>query len=222
MALSLNQVEHTARKAVRGAGLPWGLAEDAGRAVRWLEMLDLPGMQWLSQLLQRMPHDQFESLRIGMADDVWRSTSEVMSPLLAGPSLMDWLGMQRAGTPSSITLNDVACPGLCAGYMAMAVNYHDLAASLAFSGSTMIMSEEGLVVAGEHQSLECEQTQRVVVTMLESRPAVDGDLHTARVGSRDIDPCALSMLESLAHKTYVEASEASRLSGAGAGLQDND
>ena len=36
MNLSLNEVEATAKKATRGAGYPWGLAEEAGKAVRWL------------------------------------------------------------------------------------------------------------------------------------------------------------------------------------------
>ena len=36
MSYSLNEFEALALKAARGAGLPWGLAEEAGKAVRIL------------------------------------------------------------------------------------------------------------------------------------------------------------------------------------------
>ncbi|NND22495.1 MAG: DUF3726 domain-containing protein, partial [Silicimonas sp.] len=36
MSYSLNEVEATAKKAARGAGYPWGLAEEAAKATRWL------------------------------------------------------------------------------------------------------------------------------------------------------------------------------------------
>lgn len=36
MTMSLNEVDAMVRKAARGAGLDWGLAEEAGRAARWL------------------------------------------------------------------------------------------------------------------------------------------------------------------------------------------
>ena len=44
MTMSLNEVEAMARKAARGAGLEWGLAEDAGRATRWLCAQGLDGV----------------------------------------------------------------------------------------------------------------------------------------------------------------------------------
>lgn len=43
MSYSLNETEALVRKAARGAGYSWGEAEDAGRAVRWLEARSLPG-----------------------------------------------------------------------------------------------------------------------------------------------------------------------------------
>ena len=36
MTMSLNEVDAMVRKAARGVGLSWGLAEEAGRAARWL------------------------------------------------------------------------------------------------------------------------------------------------------------------------------------------
>ena len=49
---SLAEIDALSRKACRGAGYSWGLAEDAGKAVRWLTAYGLPGAETLSELLQ--------------------------------------------------------------------------------------------------------------------------------------------------------------------------
>ena len=36
MTWSLNELEAEVKKAIKGAGLSWGLAEEGSKAVRWL------------------------------------------------------------------------------------------------------------------------------------------------------------------------------------------
>jgi hypothetical protein len=42
MQVSLNEVAGMAAKAACGAGRPWGLAQEAGWAVAWLEAMGCP------------------------------------------------------------------------------------------------------------------------------------------------------------------------------------
>lgn len=49
--ISMNEVEMTALKATRGAGLPWSIAEDVGRASRWLAA---NGAEWSGLLLDAL------------------------------------------------------------------------------------------------------------------------------------------------------------------------
>lgn len=51
MSYALNEVEAMAKKAVRGAGLSWGLAEDAAKATRWLCELGQDGVGALAAIL---------------------------------------------------------------------------------------------------------------------------------------------------------------------------
>ena len=51
MSWSLGEVRALAVKAARGSGLPWGLAEEAGFAVQWLEARGGPGVEALSQYI---------------------------------------------------------------------------------------------------------------------------------------------------------------------------
>lgn len=52
MNWSLGEVRALAVKAGRGAGMPWGLAEEAGFAVHWLEAHGAPGAAALSRYLE--------------------------------------------------------------------------------------------------------------------------------------------------------------------------
>lgn len=49
---SLAEIRATGTKAARGAGCPWGLAEEAGMAARVLESFDLPGIATLARVLR--------------------------------------------------------------------------------------------------------------------------------------------------------------------------
>jgi hypothetical protein len=55
MNWSLGEVRALAVKAGRGAGMPWGLAEEAGFAVHWLEAHGAPGAAALSRHLEGGP-----------------------------------------------------------------------------------------------------------------------------------------------------------------------
>ena len=52
MSWSLVETRAMATKATRGAGYSWGLAEEAGFAVHWLQLNGAPGVEALARLLE--------------------------------------------------------------------------------------------------------------------------------------------------------------------------
>ena len=52
MSRSLGEMAGLATKAVRGAGQPWGVAEEAGWALRWLGRAGLAGPAALARALE--------------------------------------------------------------------------------------------------------------------------------------------------------------------------
>ena len=54
MNLTLAETESYLRKAARACGLDWGIAEEAGKAARWLAAFDLPGPELLLAHLQHL------------------------------------------------------------------------------------------------------------------------------------------------------------------------
>jgi hypothetical protein len=62
MTFSLNEVEAMGKRAARGAGRDWGIAEEAGKAARWLTARGLPGPELLAELLTRNEGKSYEEL----------------------------------------------------------------------------------------------------------------------------------------------------------------
>lgn len=79
-------------KAARGAGLSWGLAEEAGWAADWLVGADLPAAEWATEWLAAVVE--------GRAD-----------PVTIGVGLADSLGVANGPEIEAAVPDGVAAPG---------------------------------------------------------------------------------------------------------------
>ena len=89
MSYSLAEIDAQCRKAARGAGYPWGLAEEAGRAVRWLEARGMPGAEALAGLLAAQDGCDYAMLRPASLDGIWQAAGGALCPIIAGVTLAD-------------------------------------------------------------------------------------------------------------------------------------
>ncbi len=222
MGLSLNEIELTGRKAVRGAGLPWGLAEDAGRAVRWLEMVGLPGMAWLAGLLVRTDYKCLDDWRVRVLPTGWGNVSGLLSPLVVGPSLSDSVPLCRQQNQSTITLQAVTCPQLCAGYLGITSLQTGIPVTLLWSHGSVHVEGDRVWYDGMQGPDLDEHSYDLTVDLRPPDRLAHSTLGIARLGSRAVNDQVLGVLEALARRTYVKNTDMSRLSGAGAGLHDSD
>ena len=134
MSFSLNEVEVTARKAARGAGYPWGLAEEAGRATRWLCAQGLPGCESLAALLDADLAAALQDHMPGSLESPWRGRAE-LCPLGTGAALSDSAARVSGGT---LDIADVAQPMLFLPFVAAAARRLETALSLAGPGFTAV------------------------------------------------------------------------------------
>ena len=110
--LSLNEVENLAQKAARGAGLPWGVAEDTGRAAAWIaRRIGVWAGPLLALLEVPPPREQSPLLLAGLLADSDKNMAfeAIVAPLWALPGLLS-----SARRPVSIHLDDIeirAMPG---------------------------------------------------------------------------------------------------------------
>lgn len=111
MSFALNEIEAMAKRATRGVGYPWGLAEDAGKAARWLCAQGLDGVAVLAAALAHPPGDD-APLMIGVRlsdrayalPDAELELSAIAQPLM----LLPFAAMAARQLRSTLT---VACAG---------------------------------------------------------------------------------------------------------------
>lgn len=218
MRCSLNEVQAAGLKAARGAGLSWGLAEDAGRAVRWLEARGLPGVPALGRSLvawDGMAPGRFQPTVEG---DDWSGGGEGLDGLLAGLALLD----RRGAEP--VTLHHVANPLLLLPSLASLTTVQGAGLTMSVDGDRPLDCQ--LWPAGPSESArrlgEIDRARRVTVAPGAGQREPSGPVCSLVDGSATIDDDAWRVLEAFAQRTYVPESEESRLRGAGSGESDAD
>jgi hypothetical protein len=194
--LSLNEVETLAQKAARGAGLPWGVAEDTGRAAAWIarRVGDWAGVL-LALLELPPPRDESPLLLAGPLADSFPGgaplrIARVVAPLWVLPGLL-----ATAAHPVAIRLDDaeIRCnPG------------DDPGATLPLE-ALAAMAEAALVLQFPPAPL----------------PRL-ANVWPVRFHRNRVRAAAWRRLEAFAHLTYVPPSDHSRRTGAGAGLLDDE
>lgn len=210
---SLGEVEALARKAARGAGCSWGLAEEAGRAVRWLAARGLPGPEALVALLAWRDGLDHAAVVPVPGPEGWAGLSGPVCPIVAGAMLCDglWPGGQGA-----LQLGPVVQPLLLLPFAAWLAQARRQALGLSW-GETAVTLAPGGGLAREGPLLAAAPARVRIGAEAMGRAAIAVPGNRARA-----DGAVVAALERLAARTYAPATEASRLVGAGAGLSDND
>ena len=219
MKVSLNQIEQTARKAARGAGLAWGLADEVGRAMRWLHTYGLNGAALLAAHLDGVEGDGFgcpPAAPLALTG-VWRAAAGPLDPLATGASISDCIdAMPRDGIQTAA----IARPLLAAAFVGGAAESEGLAFEVTWRGCVLRCARGRVQVRG---ALDAAVADCMHCRPAEPRaPAFRGPFRAPRLGETTVDARAWSRLNRHARRPHVPATPASRQTGAGAGLRDND
>ena len=210
MTFSLNEVEATAKRAARGAGYSWGLAEEAGKAARWLCARDIDGCAALAGLLQQF-HGAVEADWAPLIErSQWQAEGGRLCPLLAGTAISDRAHALESG---EISLAGLVEPVLILPFIASCARQLEMAVSIRLPGATAETDGNELAIVGAFPAL----AENVDVS-------IGGKMTAGQTRSSRADPApeTWQVLNRFARRTFAPATEASRLTGAGAGLSDND
>ena len=207
MSWSLGETAALALKAARGAGMSWGLAEETAASVVWLHSRGLPGISALCSYL-----GQYLEQHHGQA--AAPQSPEGGCPIMTGCALID--GMMDVPETSSRTLDlgHVHAPLLLLPFVARLEPGHYWLHAPGFPGKVG-------VAKGDGWQSHCLRGSGSCTVSLRDAPQVDPALEMiTRVDGRFT--CCVDRLDAYAHHTYAPATGQSRMSGAGAGLTDND
>ncbi|MFW8634745.1 DUF3726 domain-containing protein [Cribrihabitans pelagius] len=209
MIYSLNEIEALARKAARGGGMSWGLAEETGKAVRWLSENGLPGPRLLVDLLRLNDGTAYADLAPRQADGIWRARSGLLCPIIAGALICDRADELTAG--EGLRLGEVAVPLLLAPFASAAARSAGVAVALEWRGVSLLLDGGTLKADGNEAALLATRTETAGLFQTDA-----GASRPVRTGTgRHVTFETLNALESFALRTCAPATEASR-AGAGA------
>jgi len=199
MSWSIGEIRSLALKAARGAGMEWGMAEEAGFALEWLEKNSLPGTRALASYLY-----------LYTTADQGRDKH---CPIVLGCTITDSENWHLADNTS------IREPLLIAPFLASVADRTKL--QLSWQGTRIELAENHAVLVSNGELISHEKTVSFKISVkrveraCEKRPE-----KSTRISKQETK--AVKILSKLAQKTYAPATDASRLAGAGAGLNDND
>lgn len=198
---SLGETGALALKAARGAGMSWGLAEEASHAVIWLVNHGAPGIASLCRHL------------------IWYHANNANSPdkcpIAVGAAISDG----AIALPADLgTIREplllVPFISACAGQTGWVLHIDRFTIDISVNGFSSDIINIALLI----ENAKC----RITLGRLSTE---DIATHKTTASKNRIPATAsacIKTFEEFAHHTYAPSTEQSRLAGAGSGLSDND
>lgn len=216
-SLSLNEVTSLCMKAARGAGMSWGLAEEAGFAATWLVEHGFDGPGLLYAQLDAAQGRQWQDLCPTVAPGHWHAQGDgALCPIAVGAALCDYAGLAEGIFPGcAVQIGMLDHPVLLIPFLATIALSSDIIIGIEWRGGTVCIdgAHDGLTRAVN--ALDGLRSPFVI----RARSGQMNLAHESTVPGIAAD--TIAGLNELAMRTTVPASEASR-AGAGATSSDND
>jgi hypothetical protein len=202
---SLGETAALATKAARGAGMPWGLADETGFAVSWLHARGIAGLSALCRYLSWRHNDRLTQWPDHATGD------RCYCPIALGTAYLD------GALPDSLSIHNIREPALIFPFIAKRSGARPVQVNL--DQLCLYISKNGVLSRYPDTALLLNQAA-CTISQAADPPVIPAPMQTQRVAS-----CFYGCVTALQHfagKTYAPATDESRLAGAGAGLNDND
>ncbi len=212
MQVSANEVYQTARKACLAAGYLQDRAEDIAIATSWLQCAGMRGCTVLDSVLADTQNNQDSQLGLHLEAGVLQISQ--CRPAFEGVASIDWLLAADSG--AEIQIACLSHPVMFAGLLWQTGKVYQKQFRLvseALDAPITLPNESVDSVA------TCQQIFGNLIVRISDSMVVPSFVAS---GHSVVSDAVWARLNALAMQTYVPETEASRLSGAGAGLVDND
>lgn len=216
-ALSRNEVASLCMKAARGAGMSWGLAEEAGFAAAWLVQHGINGPSHLYAHLEQAQGRPWSDLCPTVTPGVWQApATDALCPIALGATLCDYAGLPegiKAGSP--LEIGKVDHPILLIPFLAGIAASSGILFDIEWADTTLSLDGGSNALMHAASALDGQQVP-IRLTARFGKPQVP-----AAGKVPDISAEIIAALNIFAMRTTVPSSEASR-AGAGSTTTDND
>jgi hypothetical protein len=215
MQVSANEVYQTARKACLAAGYLQDRAEDVAHASCWLHYAGLNGCGELDRMLvAEIKENLTTRAQLHLHVDTSCLHITRLRPAYEGIAAIDWV--LASGNGAQIQIDKISHPLMLAGLL--------WRAGIIYQKQFVIEADELASAVLIPDTVSGRLTEIAALSgraVIQHSADISMDV-TAPAGPCKIDKQIWERLNRLAAQTYVPETESSRLSGAGAGLVDND
>ena len=201
---SLSEIETTSKRASRAVGFSWGIAEEVGKSIRLIELFGFAGIKNLNKYYQSRSSEKFENLNLISKDN--NSNQFPYCPIMLGVSFLDQI--RTLEKFNDITFNKISYPLLILPFLSRSSEIIGKRIHLKFDQDEFLLNLNVSISSNSFNLGSLISTSNVEVNFLENK-----DNFT--------DPDWKSLYK-LSEETFVEETDSSKKSAAGAGLTDND
>ena len=216
--LSLNEIDASVKKAARGVGLKWGMAEEAGKSARWLAEHGILDMHAFVSVLTKQDTDTVWALESAVAclDNV--DAARVICPLILGSWIAD-LGSDLNTLIASRAFR-VFVPSLLVPFLSRLTSNCGFSLALEWPMCRVFCFDGSVAVEGDKQALLISEP--VGIAILSAKATARSWSTESKSGVTLTEEHDWIKICEFGHRTYVPSSALSRQLGAGAGTNDND
>ena len=216
---SLGEIDALARKATRGAGYSWGIAEETGKSVRWLSAYGFSGAEALAEhlLISANQHQKLMPKLINDEPDTLKFQNKNNQSSLCALSccaLINDLG-HHIQDDKVLSFNQMLFPLLALSAAGRIAEAYEISVLFEYGKTKIICDSKGISLKDTPPLLSTFALDELSNVVCKKIPTVSKNTHFPNPQSREIPQKTIDTLEKFAHETYAPATEESRLRGAG-------
>jgi len=200
---SFSEIETISKRASRGAGFSWGVSEEIGKSIRLMEMFGLPGILYLKSYLNQIENHNYQKITIISADNI--SNNIPYCPISVGLNFMDQA--HNLEKIDKINFSNLAYPLLIVPFLSRSSEIIGKKILLNLENFKFLFNYNQSIFSNFDNSL-IEKTTKFFISFNQNEDS--------------FDKMTWDNLYKISQKTFVDETESSKKTSAGAGLTDND
>jgi hypothetical protein len=201
---TLSEIDTTSKRATRGAGFSWGIAEEVGKNMRLLELYGLSGIKNLNKFLKDYKEKQFQ--KITLISETNYASKNPFCPITLGTNFIDQVNLLDKKV--NIQISNLAFPILFIPFVSRASEIVGKKIFLKVDDKEFLFNLNQSIYSNYLKNEILENCNNINISFLENNNSFNED--------------EWKELYKLSEDTFVEETESLKIGAAGAGLTDND
>jgi len=200
---SFSEIDTVVKRATKGVGFNWGVAEEVGKNIKLLEMFGLPGLKNLNDYFNSLKSKKFQNLTFISNHN---QSKIPYCPIISGISFLDQVNELKELI--NIKIENMSYPILFLPFLSRASEVIGKKISFKFDENIFLFNYNQNIYSNYFSNKILENAKLTEINFIENNNTFSQE--------------EWDNLYKLSTNTFVEESDELKKSAAGAGLTDND